>query len=328
MSDDHVVYSQEVSRAMASGQAVVALESTVIAQGLPWPENLETAQSLTHAVRDAGAVPATIAVLAGLIRVGLGDAELGLLAEPAMDHNASPLMSAKDEGIRVRRQLSKANRRDLAAIVALGGSAATTVSATLWIARRFGLEPGVMATGGLGGVHRDASNTFDISTDLDELARAHGAVVVCSGLKSILDLPATLEVLETRGVLVVGFGTDELPGFLTRASGLPLEHCVETPGEAAAIIRAHRALKLPGAIILAQPVPLAASLDPDLLQSTLDQALAEASVRRIRGKDLTPFLLASIREATQGDSLRANQALLIANARLAAEIALALVDAI
>ena len=147
-----------------------------------------------------------------------------------------------------------------------------------------------MATGGLGGVHREASATFDVSTDLDELARADGALVVCSGLKSILDVPATLEALETRGVLVVGYGTDELPGFLTRSSGLPLEHRVDTPAAAAAIVRAHRAIGLPGAIVLAQPVPAADSLDDELLDTTLDRALKEASARRIRGKALTPFL--------------------------------------
>ena len=224
------------------------------------------------------------------------------------------------------RELAKANRRDLGAIVAGGQSAATTVSATLWIARRFGLEPRVMATGGLGGVHRQASATFDISTDLDELARADGTLVVCSGLKSILDVPATLEALETRGVLVVGYGTDELPGFLTHSSGLPLEHRVDTPAEAASIVRAHRALGLPGAIVLAQPVPLAQSLDGDLLQAALDEALEEASARRITGKLLTPFLLETIRQATEGRSLQANCAFLIANARLAAEVAMVLVE--
>jgi pseudouridylate synthase len=225
-----------------------------------------------------------------------------------------------------RLTLAKANRRDLAAIIAGGGCAATTVSATLWIARRFGLEPMVMATGGLGGVHRDASATFDVSTDLDELARADGAVVVCSGLKSILDVPASLEALETRGVLVVGYRTDVLPGFLSQSSGLPLEHRVDTPAEAAAVVLAHRALRMPGAIVLAQPVPADHALDPGVLQAALDHALEEAAARRITGKPLTPFLLGSIRQATAGRGLRANCALLVANARLAAEVAVALLN--
>ncbi len=205
-----------------------------------------------------------------------------------------------------RRSWAKANRRDLAPIIAAGGHAATTVSATLWVVRRFALEPRVMATGGLGGVHRDAASSFDISTDLDELAQADGAVVVCSGMKSILDLPATLESLETRGVLVVGYRTSELPGFLTRSAGLPLEHRVESPTEAAELIRVHRSLGLPGAIVLAQPVPDADALDPESLRDSLDAALADSRSRGIAGKPLTPFLLDAIRHATAGRSLRAN----------------------
>jgi pseudouridine-5'-phosphate glycosidase len=327
MNVERIVLTHDVSQALAARKAVVALESTVIAQGLPWPENLETAHAVTRGVRDAGAVPATIAVLDGVIRIGLEDGEMVLLSESA----------AKDQGVMcggqshgktggVPRVFAKANRRDLAATIAQGACAATTVSATLWIARRFGLEPRVMATGGLGGVHRDASATFDISTDLDELARADGALVVCSGLKSILDVPATLEALETRGVLVVGYGTDELPGFLTHSSGLPLEHRVDTPAEAAALVRTHRDLALPGAIVLAQPVPAGDSLDPGMLQTTLDRALHEASAGQISGKPLTPFLLDAIRQATDGRSLRANCALLVANARLAAQVAIALIE--
>jgi pseudouridine-5'-phosphate glycosidase len=234
---------------------------------------------------------------------------------------AEPRVGQGREG---RRSWAKANRRDLAAIVARGGCAATTVSGTLWVARRFGPEPRVMATGGLGGVHRDASATFDVSTDLDELGRADGALVVCSGMKSILDLPATLESLETRGVLVVGYRTGELPGFLTRSAGLPLEHRVDTPAEAAEVVLAHRALGLPGAIVLAQPVPEAQAMDPGPLQQALDQALEQARSQGIAGKRLTPFLLEAIRQATGGRSLRANRALLVANARLAAEVGIEL----
>ena len=218
----------------------MALESTVIAQGLPWPENLETARAAEDAVRAAGAEPATIAIIDGVIRIGLTDQQLSKSPARRRRRRQAGIGVADardpDSARGTSRRWAKANRRDLAAVVAASGCAATTVSATLFIARRFGLEPGVMATGGLGGVHRDASASFDVSTDLDELARADGALVVCSGMKSILDLPATLESLETRGVLVVGYRTSELPGFLTRSAGLPLEHRVESPAEAAELV--------------------------------------------------------------------------------------------
>jgi len=327
MTAERIALTSEVSATLATGRPIVALESTVIAQGLPWPENLETARAAEAAVRGGGAVPATIAVLDGTIRIGLTDSELVSVARIVATTAADVGPELPEEGRGpARHRLKKANRRDLAAIMAQGHSAATTVSATLWIARRFGLGPGVMATGGLGGVHRQAATSFDISTDLDELARADGALVVCSGLKSILDLPATLETLETRGVLVVGYRTDELPGFLARSSGLPLEHRVDSPDEAAALVRIHRDLGLPGAIVLAQPVPEAEALDRDLVETALEAALNEATIQRISGKPLTPFLLDSIRQATLGRGLRANCALLIANARLAAEIAAALLD--
>jgi pseudouridylate synthase len=325
MNNDPVKVTSELSDALAMGRAVVGLESTVIAQGLPWPDNLNTARDVEGAVRAAGAVPATIAVLDGMIRIGLAESELTRIAASSSNDQAdTPDVRAEQVYSRPALKLAKANRRDLAAILAAGGCAATTVSATLWICRRFGLEPMVMATGGLGGVHRDASVTFDVSTDLDELARANGALVVCSGLKSILDVAASLEALETRGVLVVGYRTGVLPGFLSRFSGLPLEHRVDTPAEAAAVVLAHRALRLPGAIVLAQPVPAAEALDPDILDGALDDALKQAAARRITGKPLTPFLLESIRQATAGRGLRANCALLVANARLAAEVAVAI----
>jgi pseudouridine-5'-phosphate glycosidase len=325
MNIEPVKLTSELSDALATGKAVVALESTVVAQGLPWPDNFSAATEAEAAVRAAGAVPATIAVLDGVIRIGLSESELTRIAASSSgDPECTPDVRAEQVGARSRLKLAKANRRDLAAIVAAGGCAATTVSATLWISRRFGLEPSVMATGGLGGVHRDASVTFDVSTDLDELARADGALVVCSGLKSILDVAASLEALETRGVLVVGYRTDVLPGFLARSTGLPLEHRVETPDEAAAVVLAHRALRLPGAIVLAQAVPAEEALDPAMLQAALDGALADAAARRITGKPLTPFLLGSIRCATEGRGLRANRALLVANAQLAAEVAVAI----
>jgi pseudouridylate synthase len=328
MDDLKVDWSPMVRDAIARRGASVVLESTVIAQGLPWPENLETARAAEDAVREVGAEPATIGVIDGIIRIGLTHLQLleiaGSAATGASARADGAGPSGEDVLRGVQRTWTKANRRDLAAIVAAGGCAATTVSATLWTARRFGIEPGVMATGGLGGVHHDASSSFDISTDLDELARADGCLVVCSGMKSILDLPATLESLETRGVLVVGYRTRELPGFLTRSAGLPLEHRVDSPAEAAELVLAHRALGLPGAIVLAQPVPESQAVAPGPLRQALERALEDARVQGITGKPVTPFLLEAVRQATGGDSLRANCALLVANARLAAEVAVEL----
>ncbi len=296
--------SEEVAEALAEGPGVVALESTLIAQGLPWPENLETALRSEEAVRASGSVPATIAVVGGVVRVGLSGEELERIARSGT--------------------FVKAGRRDLAAAVARGLDAATTVSATLWLAQKHGLE--AMATGGLGGVHRGAATSFDVSTDLDELARARGALVVCSGVKSILDVAATLEVLEARGVPVVGYRCGEFPAFLARSSGLPLEARADSPAEAAAIVQAHRALGLPGAVVLAQPVPEAAAIDGEALEAATAAALDEARALGVAGKAVTPFLLGRIREATGGRALAANRALIVANARLAGEVAAALQD--
>ncbi len=279
----HETIHPEIADAMARGATVVALESTLVAQGLPWPENLQVARSAEAAVRASGAWPATIAVLNGLIHIGLSESELERLARAGT--------------------FAKAGRRDLSAVVAAGRDAATTVSATLWIAHRAGIP--VMATGGLGGVHRGASRTFDVSNDLDELARADGALIVCSGAKSILDLPATLENLETRGVPVVGYRTDTLPAFTVIDSGLPLSSRADSPAEAAAVVAAHRALGLPGAVVLAQAVPEAEALDPTAMETALTAALADAEARGIAGKAITPFLLDAIRQATDGRSLRA-----------------------
>ena len=298
------IISAEVAQALAVGTPVVALESTLVAHGLPWPENLETAQQAEHQVGRAGAVAATIAVLGGQVRVGLSEAELEHLARPGT--------------------FLKAGRRDLAVAVARGLDAATTVAATLWVARRCGI--GVMATGGLGGIHRDAATTGDVSNDLDELARADGTVVVCSGVKTILDVPATLEALETRGVAILGYRTGAFPAFTAASSGLALEPRVETPAEAAALIRAHRGLGLPGAIVLAQPVPAAFALDADVMETALAEALAEARAQGVAGKALTPFLLGRIRRTTGGRSLQANRALIVANAALAGAVAVALAD--
>ncbi len=297
--------ADEVASALAEGRGVVALESTLIAQGLPWPENLETARRSEAAVREAGAVPATVAVLAGTIQIGLAGADLERIARSD--------------------SFLKASRRDLSAAVAGGRDAATTISATLWIARGAGLA--VLATGGLGGVHRGASTTFDISTDLDELARADGMAVVCSGVKSILDLPATLDALETRGVAVVGYRTDTFPAFTTASSGLPLDNRVDTPAEAAAMVRVHRALGLPGAVVIAQPVADSEALDRDAMEAALAEGLDLARSRGVAGKAITPFLLDHLRHATGGRSLHANRALIVANARLAGQIAAGLASA-
>lgn len=292
----------EVADALRRGGPVVALESTLIAHGLPWPANVETAEESESAVRAAGAVPATIAVLGGTIQVGL----------------------TADERERVARSgtFQKASRRELATTIAGRHDAALTVSATLRVARIVGI--GVMATGGLGGVHRGAERTFDVSTDLEELARADGAAVVCSGVKSILDLPATLEVLETLGVPVVGYRTDELPAFTSPSSGLPLTARADDPAEAAAVVRAHRDLGLPGALVLAQQVPAAVAIPREDMEAVLFHALRESEEKGIRGKAITPFLLDRVREATGGRSLAANRALIVANARLAGEVEVAL----
>jgi pseudouridine-5'-phosphate glycosidase len=298
--------ADEVAAAIASGGPVVALESTLIAQGLPWPENHDTACQAEAAVRAAGAVPATVAVIEGAIRIGLSARELEHVAR------AGPSV------------FPKASRRDLAWALASPHNAATTVSATLWLARRAGI--GVFATGGLGGVHRDATTSFDVSADLDELARADGALVVCSGVKSILDVPATLEALETRGVPVIGYQTGEFPAFTTRTSGLPLEARVEAPAEAAAIVKTHRALGLPGAIVLAQPVPENVALNRELMEAKLASALAEVRALGIVGKAVTPFLLRRLGEATFGKSRAANVALIVANAALAGAVAVGLAE--
>ncbi len=294
----------EVAEALARGGRVVALESTLIAHGLPWPDNLETARASEAAVRRAGAVPATIAVLGGVIRVGLDAAEVEALARPG--------------------SAFKAGRRDLAPAVAGGLDAATTVSATLRVARIAGIP--ALSTGGLGGVHRGASTSFDISTDLDELARADGILVVCSGVKSILDVAATLESLETRGVPVVGYRTDTFPAFTTTSSGLAVDHRVDDPIGAARVVAAHRDLGLPGALVLAQAVAEGVALDRDAMEAALAEGLALAAARGVAGKAITPFLLGHLRDATGGRSLGANRDLIVANAGLAARVAVALAD--
>jgi pseudouridine-5'-phosphate glycosidase len=296
---DAITLSDEVRGALAARRPVVALESTLIAHGLPWPQNLETAREAEAVVRAAGAVPATVAVMDGRIRVGLDDGEVERVASLG--------------------QFIKVSRRELAIAVAGRFNAATTVSATLWVARAVGI--GVMATGGLGGVHRGASATFDVSTDLDELARADNMLVVCSGFKSILDVPATLEALETRGVAIVGYRTHELPMFTAVSSGIKLTSQVETPAAAARVVRVSAELGLPGAVVLAQAVPDEVAVEREEMERAIEAALSDAAARGLSGKELTPFLLDRVRNATDGRSLRANRALIVANAGLAGAVA-------
>ena len=290
----------EVAAALADSRAVVALESTLITHGLPEPLNLETARAAESAVRAAGAVPATIAVLGGCIRVGIDAAGLDALAHS--DH------------------VGKASRRDIAGIIASGGDGATTVAATMICAHRVGIR--IFATGGLGGVHRGGEDSLDISADLDELARTPVAVV-CSGVKAILDIDRTMEVLETRGVPVLGFGAADMPGFWARTSGFPVDRRVDTAAEAAAVLRAQWALDL-GGVVIANPPPEPAALSPEIVETAVMAALVAARRDGVRGKAVTPYLLARVAEATQGRSLSANVALIEDNARVAAEIAVAL----
>jgi pseudouridylate synthase len=297
MMSSPVDVSSEVTEAFTAGRPVVALESTLIAHGLPWPLNLETAREAEATIRSEGAIPATIGVWEGRPTVGLNPEQIEALAQ--------------------RRDVLKASRRDLATAVAQGRTAATTVAATMVLAHRAGIR--VFATGGIGGVHRGVEQTGDVSADLPELARTPVAVV-CAGAKSILDLPRTLEMLETLGVPVVGYGTDEFPAFYLQSSGDRISARVDTPKEAAALLSAHWALGGAG-VVVAQALAAEVALNHDEWQEALHRAEREAAVRGVRGKEVTPFLLSSLAEITGGKTLRANRELIVANARLAAQIA-------
>lgn len=297
----YLVFSEEVQAARAEGKPLVALESTIIAHGFPYPENLEMALAVEETVRQAGAVPATIAILDGRIRVGLTRPELERVAQS--------------------RDLPKASIRDLPVLCGLGRSAATTVASTAQVAVWAGID--VFVTGGIGGVHRGWGETLDISADLPALARLSLAVV-CAGAKTVLDLPATLEYLETHGVTVLGYGTDTFPGFYIRSTGLPVDARVETPAEAAAVLRARRALGMPGAVLVASPIPPEDALDPATLDRWLQEAMAEMAAAGVRGKAVTPYLLARLHSLSQGATVRANKALVLHNARVGAAIARAL----
>jgi pseudouridylate synthase len=295
---DVIQIEPEVREAVSIGAPVVALESTVIAHGLPAPENLDVAHAMEEEVRAAGAVPATIAVIEGRLRVGLDPAALERLAGG---------------------KAVKASAGDLAAVMALGLDAATTVSATVVAAARAGIA--LFATGGIGGVHR--GEAWDVSHDLVALSRERVAVV-CAGAKSILDLPTTLEALETLGVPVIGFETDELPAFYLRSSGLKLEHRFDDTKTIGGMLRSHwRGLSQPGGVLVVNPIPEAAALSPAELEKARQIAEKEAAAAGVRGKSLTPFLLKALARATDGRSVKANRELLMNNARLAAAIAVA-----
>lgn len=289
----------QVQKALNANSPVVALESALISHGLSYPQNLETARALEQAVRENGTVPATIAIIEGKIRVGLTEGELERLAT--------------EKGVR------KVSRRDLPIAVARGEDGATTVAATMYVAALAGIE--VVATGGIGGVHRGQS--ADISADLPELAQTRVAVV-CSGAKAILDLPLTLEWLETHGVPILGYETDEFPAFYSRQSGLPVDIRVDTPEEAARIIRTKWELGLEGGVLVTVPVPEEAELPREVAEHAIERALAAAEEGGITGKTLTPFLLSQIVHITEGRSMAANVALLKNNAAVAARIASAL----
>lgn len=296
-----LIPSAEVAAAQAQGRPIVALESTIITHGMPWPQNVETARRVEAEIRASGAVPATMAVMEGAIRVGLDAPQLDALG--------------RAQGV------AKLSRADLAACLATGGTGATTVAATMICARLAGI--GVFATGGIGGVHRGAETSFDISADLMELAQTP-VTVVAAGAKAILDLPKTLEVLETQGVPVIAFGQDDFPAFWSRSSGLKAPLRMDRPDQIAATHRMRAALGLPGGQLVANPIPAEAEIPRAEIMPVIEVALAEAAAQGIAAKAVTPFLLQRIFELTEGRSLQSNIALVLNNARLAARIAAAL----
>ena len=299
-----IVYSDEVAAARAKGAPIVALESTIITHGMPYPQNIETARRVEATVREHGATPATIAVIAGRLHVGLNAEQLEALGQ------ATSVM--------------KLSRADMAACIAAGQTGATTVAATMIAAHLAGIE--VFATGGIGGVHRGAEQSFDISADLHELAQT-GVTVIAAGAKAILDLPKTIEVLETLGVPVIAFGQDELPAFWSRQSGLKAPLRMDSPAEIARAHRLRAALGLPGGQLVANPIPADAEIPAEVLAPHIAKALAEAEAQGIAAKAVTPFLLQRIFELTLGASLEANIALVLNNARLGAAIAVELAKA-
>ena len=289
----------EVQKALDEGRPVVALESTIISHGMPYPQNVETALNVEKIIRDNGAVPATIAVIKGRLKAGLSPEEIDYLGKTGT-------------------AVAKASRRDLPVLVAQGKDGATTVTTTMIIAHMAGIQ--VFATGGIGGVHRGAQQTFDISADLEELAHTP-VMVVCAGAKSILDLGLTLEYLETHGVPVIGYGTEELPAFYTRKSGFRVDYRIDTPEDLAKAFFVKQDMGLGGGMLVTNPIPEEFSMNHEIINKAIDEAVEEANKLGIHGKETTPFLLAKIKDLTGGDSLASNIQLVYNNARLAAKTA-------
>ena len=291
----------EVQKALEEGRPVVALESTIISHGMPYPQNVETALNVEKIIRENGAVPATIAVIGGRLKAGLSESEIDYLGKTGA-------------------AVTKASRRDLPILVAEGRDGATTVTTTMIIAHMAGIQ--VFATGGIGGVHRGAQQTFDISADLEELAHTP-VMVVCAGAKSILDLGLTLEYLETHGVPVIGYGTEKLPAFYSRESKFNVDYRIDTPEDLAKSFKAQRDLGLTNGMLVTNPIPEQYAMPSDVINKAIDQAVAESVEQGIHGKESTPFLLARVAELTGGDSLHSNIELVFNNARLAAKTAVA-----
>ena len=301
MSIPYLDVKPEVAQAIAQGKPVVALESTIISHGMPYPQNVETALKVEEIIRANGAIPATIAILGGRLKAGLTPEEIEYLGKQG-------------------QKVTKASRRDLSVLVAQGADGATTVATTMMIAHMAGIK--LFATGGIGGVHRGAETTMDISADLEELGQTD-VMVVCAGAKAILDLKLTLEYLETKGVPVLGYQTEELPAFYTRTSGLKVDYRVDSPEMLAKVLKTQHDLGLHGGILVTNPIPEAYSMDAQAINAVIDQAIAEAQEKGIHGKETTPFLLAKVKEITGGDSLEANIQLVFNNAKLAAQTAAA-----
>ena len=289
----------EVAQAIAQGKPVVALESTIISHGMPYPQNVETALNVERIIRENGAVPATIAIIGGRLKAGLTPEEIEYFGKKG-------------------RAIHKASRRDLAVLCAKGEDGATTVTTTMMIANMAGIR--FFATGGIGGVHRGAETTMDISADLEELARTP-VMVVCAGAKSILDLGLTLEYLETKGVPVLGYQTEELPAFYTRKSGFGVDYRMDSPAELAAAFKAQNDMALGGGMLVTNTIPEEYSMPKDIIDAAIDRAIAECNEKGIKGKETTPFLLARVAELTGGDSLASNIRLVYNNAKLTAQTA-------
>lgn len=301
MFEKYLDISEEVKAALANKQAVVALESTIISHGMPYPKNVETALNVEKIVRDNGAIPATIAILNGRLKVGLSPEEIEFLGKAP--------------------NVQKTSRRDIPFIIAKGLTGATTVASTMILAAMAGIK--IFATGGIGGVHRGAETSFDISADLLELAQTDVAVV-CAGAKSILDIALTLEYLETNGVPVVGYQTDELPAFYTSKSGFGVDYRVDTPKEIAQALKTKWDLHLKGGMIVANPIPEAYEMDPNVINDAILEAVKQQNEQGVKGKESTPFLLAKVKELTGGDSLDSNIQLVYNNAKVGAQIAVEL----